>query len=1336
MQFIIKKTYFDNIRVAIDAMNNFFASSFKTKAFPVVNDNFQLDRIVSRTLSWLNNVEPEWVENPQKAVETLENLKEFIKGNEAVEKPIEAVKEEDDSDDGGDEGVVQEFTLIELIAACAIIGAGSAIAVRVGKSISKKKHVKDLDKRMFTKAKLTTRTVDTIKNSPVLQSSWSFDEPDDSDKSHDWFWDQVDLSGYIEKFKKLIDELKDILEESKSAKTAVYETFTQEYDKYIDSIKEIGEMIEIPEVNNDTQKFITKEEIENIKKYCDKFEEDTRAFMLVIKESAPKEKGEEKVTTEAAEEIQPVEQVNQDSAWSKIFSDENKVATDMFHAFVGFKVLQFIADHFDKFDQLLNGVYSFELFTKPSQYRDAIQLFTSPIPLPELDQIEKFPGEYKLFDAADYIGSIFDNDQIKLPEDLQQETEVQRFQTFTDIPDAEVVVDETVQEAATANYFQNRTPGEIQFECRSKNGCKWKISKKFESLVNKIISDLRKCDTTDDLMELFSKADYNVDMLANNVIPCILLRVFDNPKKYPKRVLGTEAMSDYLASYRSISTKNNGAKRFERIDLFSTFKTDKEGTLQFLEDFLKLNLVNNENAVITNNTLLTVFNIFDSRIYFDIMYELATVSKDSPIAKKYSSEDEFVKAIRARVNQNSRAANPYQKQKKTSETIEGSDQVNESVIETLKEFGDVTVADLMYCEQLQDAMYNDIATIGDAMYNKGVSAIKIDRYIGESHSLFCHDEFVQEGVISKLKEKSAKKRLSNVEKIMQEHLSKEFIQFINTAPKKPCAVTYDKGGCLGHIFTWKDILAVLNYTESVGKFSRQNSILMFAEYYSNGDADPDPEQIDVLWYKPSDDTILVSENPFNMDNIFMSDLKPFEPNMSSFLENLSDWEGKPGEEDEEEPEEESEETVDVETEDAVMKVPDPNDVDADESGADIGSEEPVTEQDAGAIPGYIKERLNISDEAQTKKPKETSTTASKKHDTTPVDYDDFGTGGMKFDDMQLPPDVPKNDASELARSIDARINTPGADSLGDMLGAGYQGVEGKPGEKHQGNVVYNITNNYTNSNNTSNVSHDDHSTGKTSSNTSKVSSNSNDLSTNKQLAKAAKLSPTNNYDNTRPSSNSKDENTFSNGKSVQEVFALLTSEEPLFVESAAGNNDALTDATSGGQSNVSTKQKLGLGVQKIANTGREIAKPISRTKGWLTKFVDSLIKRDENQVKKELTENSSYRSALYKVARIALKTGKLALFTYISPFLGAAYLGVQGLKYADRERLRKEANNEIATEIRIIDDKIEHLKSQGRWGDGGSNQEEIYKLTRMRAKLVQMSTDAQKRKFAKVSSVY
>jgi hypothetical protein len=137
-------------------------------------------------------------------------------------------------------------------------------------------------------------------------------------------------------------------------------------------------------------------------------------------------------------------------------------------------------------------------------------------------------------------------------------------------------------------------------------------------------------------------------------------------------------------------------------------------------------------------------------------------------------------------------------------------------------------------------------------------------------------------------------------------------------------------------------------------------------------------------------------------------------------------------------------------------------------------------------------------------------------------------------------------------------------------------------------------------------------------------------------------------------------------------------------------------------------------------------------------MVDSFVKRDEDRVKAELVENPSYRSALFKVARLALKTGKFALFTAVSPFLGAAYLGVQGLKLADRERLRKEANDEIATEIQIIDQKIENLKSHNYYGEKQSpeQQKELYQLMRMRAKLVSMSTDAQKRKFATSKSVY
>jgi hypothetical protein len=207
------------------------------------------------------------------------------------------------------------------------------------------------------------------------------------------------------------------------------------------------------------------------------------------------------------------------------------------------------------------------------------------------------------------------------------------------------------------------------------------------------------------------------------------------------------------------------------------------------------------------------------------------------------------------------------------------------------------------------------------------------------------------------------------------------------------------------------------------------------------------------------------------------------------------------------------------------------------------------------------------------------------------------------------------------------------------------------------------------------------------------------------------------------------------------VFALLDSKEPLFVESDAGTPPSVPLSTTlldADKATLSTQQKVKRGVQKIGNTARAIVKPIGRTKQWMRNLIDSFVKRDEDRVKAELVENPSYRSAIFKVARIALKTGKFAIFSAISPALGFVYLGAQGLKLADRERLRKEANDEIATEIQIIDKKIQDLENRRTYGQeqNPDEQKELYKLMRMRAKLINMSTDANKRKFANTKSVY
>lgn len=923
MQIVIDKTYFDNIKIAIDAMNNFFASGFKTKSFPVVNNDFQLDRILSRTLSWLNNIEPSWVDDPNKAVETLDSLKSIV-SKEAIKEAVEEVPAEPDN------------------------------------------------------------------------------------------------------------------------------------------------------------------------------------------------------------------------PWVKIISGEDKTTSDMFHAFIGFKVLQYITNNFDKYEQLLNGIYSFELFTKPSAYRDAITVFTSPIPMPELDSIAKLPGEYKLFDASDYVNSIFANEQIKLPEDMNSDTEIQRFQSFGDLQDCEIVINDAVQEAAKVDYFTDTVEG-IRF---SKG--KWQISKQFEASINDLLKRLRECDTTEDLADLFQTAKINPMAFRNAVVPAILVRVFSNPKKVAET--DKDEFKDYTKSYSSITRQNEGAKRFARIDLFSTFKTDKEGTIQFLEDFFKLNLANNENAIISNNTILTTFNIFDSHIYFTILYNVMDDKQ-----REAETCDSFIKRIRSRINKNSHAVNPYQKKKEVKQTIEGSAQVTEYALETLKELGDLSIADMRYCESFAGAVYDEISALGDMLYNRGISPIMIDRYIGESYSLF------QEGM-------------------------------------------FDKPAETGGIPTY--LKERLNLSDESIKKKENDSKKKESSSTPNIKLDPDDE------YDPE-------------------------------------------------------------------------------------------------VPEYMKNRMN-----------------------------DAGDVDTSITDVQLPPDVPTNDPEQLADSIEARLSTD-ANSLGDMLGADYKGQIKPASQGGPGTVIYNITNNYSNSHNktvTNDLSNRSH--------TSTITTTSNDLSSNKRTNSAAKTRATNNYDNTRPSSNSKEsDDTFSTGKSVQEVFALLGSEEPLFVESVSGKppkGDMLTTAMDVDKATLPAQQEAKRGVQKVVNTGKAIVKPIGRTKQWVRSFVDSLIKRDEDRVKADLIENPSYRSALYKVARLAIKTGAAALFFSVSPWLGIGYLGIQGAKLADKDRLRKEANQEIATEIRILDKKIEHLESGSRWDNEQTDEQrqELYKLMRMRQKLVELSTNTHKQNLANPKSVY
>lgn len=1132
---VIKKEYFDNIRTAIDSMNKFFESNFKNKSFPVVNNDFQLDRILARTISWLNNVEPSWAENPKNA--------------EAALKKLQSLAE--------------------------------------------------------------------IQDGPDVDAAASSEVP---------------------------------------AETPVHEEeVTKEADE--SAAGEAPEPATEPEQKapQGEQKAATPQDLTV----------DDSAFEL----------------------DEPDPAIN--SAWTKVMDGSDKASTDLFHQFIGFKMLQFITNNFDAFENLMNGIYSFELFTKPSQFKNEIQLFTSPLEVPELTEISPLPGEYKLFTPEDYVGSIFDNDQIKLPDDMMEATEIARFAAFTDLANVDVQIDDTVQEAAEVNYFENTKARDIKYNPTSK---KWVISKQFESEINKLISALRKCDSTEDLAKLFSTAPMNVDRYSINVIPAILMRVFNSTRKYPFDTHNVDATFPYVKSYKSIVKQNAGARRYERIDLFSTFKTNKEATIKFLEDFLKLNLINSNKPIIADRTLLTVFNIFDSHIYYTILYNL--------IPKPTQSLDDFIKTSRQKVNASSKAANPYQKDKPTDNKVRTSSQIQESVIETMKELGDLTIADTQYCDMFAEAVYDDISTLGDDLYNKGVSPLLIDRYIGESYDLFpgTGDVYVEWSKRQKnfLAGTLIGFLIPTVLAFSGAPFPKTLIELLLTA--NPAAI--GAGMLSNHIYTKNHLFKdTLEYIDTTIKLLREK-----IDYPNATDSIKRLKKVckdlrdscKVLSHnrdiRPQDQTEFLKMADTCKD--FINDIKIGGKNeklMKEFLEGL-------------------------------FKI---REILTGEKLSNIKSK-PVQEAvETGDIPDYMKDRIALSDKDPDKKP----TTVT---------------------DVEVPPDTPTNDIDDLGDSVDARCDHDG-NELGDSFGAGYNGQVLPASKGGPGHVVYNITNNYSNSHNTTttttNTSTNDLSSGKTITNTNKTVTNNssvtnaNDLSSNKRTNTGPSDQSSNNKDNTSAPANTKEsDNTFSNGKSVQEVFALLNSSEPLFVEGDAGEppkGDVLTTAMDADRQTLSAQQKLKRGVQKAGNTVKAIGKPVTRAKSWLRGLADSFMKRDENAIKADILDNKNYRTAMYKACRLALKTGKFALFGAISPWLGAMYLGKLGLDLADRERLRKEVASEVAVEIQIMDEKIDALKSRSRW-DGGNkaDQAELYKLMRMRQKLVDMSTDPKKRILHSTKSVY
>ena len=437
----------------------------------------------------------------------------------------------------------------------------------------------------------------------------------------------------------------------------------------------------------------------------------------------------------ALDEIRDIPQKmgNYEDILGKLSEDDDDGEMEKIHQYIAYQMTQIIDSHKNDFHELLSGISNFSLFTTPSRYKKALSIFDAPMQLNDIRDILGDNNQFYIFNGEEYVKGIFQTDQIKLSSKFKQEKEIDRFKEYRDSGPTHIIFEpldnDIIQEQAEINFFAMVNPNHIRYHQN-----RFQPSQQFISVIKKLIAGLKTCDTPEDVEKwLNDKTNrVNPDDYTSMVLPSILTRIFADEKKFQNRLFNEKNLKKYTDSYESIIGQDKNLSRFKDYDLFSTFKADKDGTIQFLEDFLSLKLVSDPNAYISNHILLVLFNIFDSRIYLDILYNVLPQSEKKG---EYETEDGFVKAIRTRINENSNKSSPYDK--KTTQLIQPtttptSSQVSEYALELIHSIGD-TSTDIKYIYPIiQEACRLDIETLFDQAYNRGYSEWDVIQMIQES----------------------------------------------------------------------------------------------------------------------------------------------------------------------------------------------------------------------------------------------------------------------------------------------------------------------------------------------------------------------------------------------------------------------------------------------------------------------------------------------------------------------------------------------------------------------------------------------------------------------------
>lgn len=870
-----------------------------------------------------------------------------------------------------------------------------------------------------------------------------------------------------------------------------------------------------------------------------------------------------------------VESINESIEEEHPATYDEATFSDKIYAYIGYKVLQFISDNFDSFSELLNAIYSFDLFMNPDKYESVVTKMSQPISLGELTTLPDSVNHVEIFSFDKYVNGIFSNKEYINMGDLDKSEQLARVSDYQPIGDkTEVVIDDSEddysnpeyedrnieeqvhQEAATVNLFEEEKPKHIKYD---EKGDRFIISQQLRSLTNSIVSAMEKCESSEDLKALFSEeGEFSITkirMLVDNQSPFILNKVFNNGKKCDIDTSNIDNLGNYIESYSSIKEKNSGANRFFNYDIFSTFKVDKEGTIQFIKDFLTCDLYNKEDVIVTNNTLLTLFNIFDSRIYFDKLYNLIP---DSVKKEKHKTEDSFVKKVRSRINKTSHAVKVYDDEKtEDPDKIKSSEEIQEFVFKTMRTLKDASTTDMSMVDLYAEMVDAEISIVGNLMYNEGISPVATSRIIQEME-------------------------MGDIPDYMRDRLniSDKTADDVTVSPANPpsnsAAPIPDN--------SFDDLATSID--NKINSFDGGNVDDMLGYGYEDRKS-------------PSDGKIVYNvTNNYNYSNSFNKN--------SGNTQNDSST-GK---------------TVNI------TNTNSNNDSSVTKVHNKHKSNNPKSKNLTPVSDADIADAMNELDE----KIDDKSNMSNNSNNNREQEDDTIASGNSDFDLDKSEDSLPETGFDMPDHDVD---NVDYNNSMEHELSKDQEDQEGE------------------------------------------------------------------------------EETDFSNGMSVTEFFSVLEAAEPLSDSMGPVKNNQHAEmpeedpATHILDVDRAKKKKR----DKVKNSITAAAQPIKRTKRWLKKTVDSLIKRDENRVKAEILENDDYRHKLHKAARFAIRIGAIAVAFTINAYVGTALLGAQIMRNIDKkERLTKEVQEEFATELEIINAKIDKAERE-------QDDKAKWKLMRLRSKM-------------------